>query len=259
MTDGSQKRTAAAVTRSYAAAARAGARRLPSGLARRAGWGFADQLLSSLSNFALSAAVAATVSARDFGTFTLAYAVYNVCVGVSGGLASVPLVVRYSAAAPTTFRAAARASVGTALVIGALAGAACVLVAALTDSALAGPLLALGLTLPGLCTQDAWRYSFATGGRPARAAANDGAWLLLQALAIVALLLAGSVSATSMVLAWGGAAAAAAALGCVQHGALPAPLEMRAWLREQRQLGPRYAAEAVLHRSSAWVALAVIG
>src|SRR4051794_21024658 len=71
--------------------------RLKTAGVRRAGWGFFDQALSSVSNFALSAVVAATVSAVDFGSFTIAYAVYGVFAGISGGLASIPLVVRYSA------------------------------------------------------------------------------------------------------------------------------------------------------------------
>src|SRR5690348_3815297 len=89
-----------------------------SGATRRVSWGFLDQVLSSGSNFALGAYVAATVSATAFGAFTVVYAIYGVCVGVSGGLASIPLVVRYSATASPRFRAATRASVGTALVVG---------------------------------------------------------------------------------------------------------------------------------------------
>jgi hypothetical protein len=42
-------------------------------VSRRAGWGFADQALSSLTNFGLGIFVAATVSAEQFGTFALIY------------------------------------------------------------------------------------------------------------------------------------------------------------------------------------------
>src|SRR5215218_7978072 len=99
------------------------------GIWRRVGWGFLDQTLSSASNFALGAFVAATVSAVEFGSFALAYAVYGVCVGLSGGLASVPLVVRFSAADGSRFDAAARSSLGTALTVGCTSGGACVLAA----------------------------------------------------------------------------------------------------------------------------------
>lgn len=228
-------------------------------IARRASWGFLDQVLSSGSNFALSAFVAATISAAGFGAFTLVYAVYGVCVGLSSGLASIPLVVMYSAARPARFRAGARASVGTALAVGAVAGIVCIVVAPTTASDVAGPLRALGVTLPGLLVQDAWRYSFVTGGRPAKAAANDGLWIVFQLTGIVVLLAAGAVTALSMVLVWGGSACAAAAFGCWQARVLPAPQQAFRWLREQRALTLRYAAEAMIHRSGWWLALALVG
>jgi O-antigen/teichoic acid export membrane protein len=230
-----------------------------SGVARRVSWSFVDQVLSSGSNFALTAFVAASVNATAFGAFTVVYAIYGVCVGLSAGLTSIPLVVRYSAAPAARFRRATRSSVGTAFAGGALAGALCVATAPLIDATVAGPLAALGVTLPGLLTQDAWRYSFVTGGRPAKAAANDGFWVVLQLLAIGVLLAAGAVSALSMVLVWGGSATAAALLACWQAGAWPAPRRALVWLREQRDLSFRYAAEAVIHRSGWWLTLAVVG
>src|SRR3954452_10525059 len=99
--------------------------RLLTGPVRRAGWGFLDQALSSVSNFALSAFVAATVSATEVGSFTIAYAVYGVWAGVSGGLTSIPLTIRYSAAPPEQSRRATRAAVGAALVIGTVGGLFC--------------------------------------------------------------------------------------------------------------------------------------
>jgi O-antigen/teichoic acid export membrane protein len=230
-----------------------------SGVMGRAGWGFLDQGLSSVSNFAISAFVAASLSAVEFGSFTIAYAVYGVCIGISAGLASIPLVVRHSSTDAERFSSAERLSTGTALAAGTVGGVACILVAPLTDSPLRGPLFALGITLPGLLLQDAWRYSFVAGKQSRRAAANDGLWVVVQALAIGGCIATDSVSATSMVLAWGGAATAAALFGIWQSGTVPAPHRTREWLSEQRELGYRYAVEAVLHRSGGWVGLAVVG
>lgn len=187
------------------------------------------------------------------------YAVYGVCVGLSGGLTSIPLVVRYSAAPPARFLQATRASVGTALAVGTVAGVLCVGVSFVTAPAVEGPLRALGVCLPGLLTQDAWRYSFVTGRTPAKAAANDGLWIALQLLGIGVLVAVGAVSALSMVLVWGGSASAAAVLGCLQVKAAPAPRKALAWLQDQRALSVRYAAEAVVHRSGSWLALACVG
>lgn len=230
-----------------------------SNIARRVSWGLLDQVLSSGSNFALSAFVAATVSATAFGAFTVVYAVYGLCVGLSAGLASIPLVVRYSAGSPARYRAATRASVGTALGVGTLLALMCLAASLLTAPSVQGPLRALGVTLPGLLTQDAWRYSFVTGGRPAKAAANDGLWVALQLMGIAALLADGAVSASSMVLVWGGSASAAAVLGCWQAGLIPAPNRAPRWLREQRAFTWRYAGEAVVHRSGWWLAVAFVG
>ena len=230
-----------------------------SGIRSRVSWGFLDQVLSSASNFALSGFVAATVSARDFGAFTLVYGIYNLVVGFTGGLASVPLVVRFSAETPERFRVATKSALGAAVTVGIIGGALCVVAAPFTTAAVAEPLVALGVMLPGLVLQDAWRYSFVTGGRPARAAANDGAWVGIQFMGSIALLALGDVTALSMVLLWGGSATAAAALGCWQAKTLPAPRRALTWLREQRAITWRYAAEALVHRSGAWVALAVVG
>lgn len=230
-----------------------------SGAVRRVSWGFCDQVLSSGSNFALSAFVAATVSATDFGAFTVVYAVYGVCVGVSAGLTSIPLVVRYSAAPQARFETASRASVGTALCVGTVAGVVCLGVSVFTTASVQGPLRMLGVTLPGLLTQDAWRYSFVTRGQPAKAAVNDGLWIVLQLLGIAILLGLGAVSALSMVLVWGLSASAAAALGCWQGQAAPAPRQLLTWLAEQRSFNLRYALEAVIHRSGPWLSLALVG
>jgi O-antigen/teichoic acid export membrane protein len=230
-----------------------------SGVGGRAGWGFLDQVLSSVSNFALSAFAAASLSAVEFGSFTIAYAVYGVCIGISAGLASIPLVVRHSATEAKRFSSAARLSTGTALAAGTISGVACVLVAPFTSSSLDGLLVALGVTLPGLLLQDAWRHSFVAGKQSRRAAANDGLWLALQALAIGGCIATDSVSATTLVLAWGGAATAAAIFGIWQSGTVPAPHKTHQWLSEQRELGFRYAVEAMLHRSGAWIALALVG
>jgi O-antigen/teichoic acid export membrane protein len=229
------------------------------GLARRASWGLLDQVISSGSNFALSAFVAASVSTADFGAFTVTYAIYNLVLAFSAGLASVPLLVRYSASGPERYRTATRASVGVALVVGILAGLLCLAASPFTSPALAGPLTALGFTLPGLLIQDTWRYSFVTGGQPAKAAANDGLWIVLQVAGIAVALALGHLTALSMVLVWGGSGTAAAAFGCWQARALPAPRQVLRWLRDERAFTWRYAAEVVLNRSGTWIGLSLVG
>ena len=229
------------------------------GAVRRVGWSFFDQVLSSGTNFVLSAFVAATISAAGFGAFTVVYGVYNVLAGISGGLVSIPLIVRFSAVAEPQLRTATRAAVGSALALGTLAGVICLALVPLTTPAIGRPLLALGVTLPGLLTQDAWRYSFVAAGRPARAAANDGLWAALQIAGIVVLLALHAMSAQTMVFVWGGSATAAAVFGCWQTGLIPAPGRVLGFLHEHRALAWRYAAEAVVHRSGDWLAVTLVG
>ena len=69
-------------------------------VARRFGWGLADQAMSSVSNAAVSFYVARELGATQFGAFSLAYVTYAFALNASRGLATDPLVVRYSNANP---------------------------------------------------------------------------------------------------------------------------------------------------------------
>ncbi|MDR2986820.1 MAG: hypothetical protein LBV34_18475, partial [Nocardiopsaceae bacterium] len=69
-----------------------------SGVGRRFGWGLADQAVSSLTNFAVSLYVARTLGAVQFGAFALAYVTYSFVLNASRGLATDPLLVRFSGA-----------------------------------------------------------------------------------------------------------------------------------------------------------------
>lgn len=88
------------------------------GIVRHAGWGLLDQILSTATNLAMGIFVAATVSPRQFGAFSVAYAAYGVWLGISAGVASAPLIVRFSASENTQLRRAERSSVGTAWLSG---------------------------------------------------------------------------------------------------------------------------------------------
>src|SRR5437660_3941899 len=147
---------------------------------RRAGWGFFDQGLSSATNFALTALVAGSVSVNQFGAFTLVYAVYGLFLGVCEGFASTPLTVRFSAETGSRLHAAERDSVGSALAIGLVGGIGCLSVSPFAGHDLGTSLAAMGVMLPGLLLQDAWRYAFLARAKPALAAFNDGVWAVLQ-------------------------------------------------------------------------------
>ncbi|MFF4587589.1 hypothetical protein [Streptomyces sp. NPDC001388] len=224
----------------------------PGGHARRTGkramagrlsWGLADQAASSISNFAVGIYVARSLGVTAFGVFSLAWVTYGVVLNVSRGLASDPLVVRFSGVPEASWRGAAARASGTALGVGAAIGAACLVIGLALGGRLGPAFACLGVLLPGLLLQDAWRFSFFAAGAGRKAFVNDLVWCAALVPALVVAARVGSVAA--FVLAWGASAAVAAAYGCLQSGIRPRVTGARGWLREQRDLGYRYLVENV--------------
>ncbi|UFR06227.1 hypothetical protein KBP30_35895 [Streptomyces sp. Go40/10] len=220
----------------------------PAGSAKRAlvgrlSWGLADQAASSISNFAVGVYVARSLGVSAFGVFSLAWVTYGVVLNVSRGVATDPLVVRFSGVSDASWRGAVARSTGTALGVGTALGAAS-LVAGLGLGGRVGPaFVCLGVLLPGLLLQDAWRFAFFAAGAGRKAFVNDVVWGVALVPAMVVAARAGSVAA--FVLAWGASATVAAGYGYVQAGIGPRVSEARGWLREQRDLGYRYLVENV--------------
>src|SRR5215475_12250426 len=84
-------------------------------LAGRLSWGLADQAVSSMTNFAVGIYIARTLGLIAFGTFSLAWVTYAVAVNLSRGLATDPLLVRFSGVPVARWRAAMAQSSSTAL------------------------------------------------------------------------------------------------------------------------------------------------
>ncbi len=225
---------------------------------RRAIWGVFDQGLSSLTNFGLTILVARSLSAHEFGGFALVLALYLVLGGISQGLTSLPLSVRYSAAEEGLFRTKARDASGTALLVGLVSGVGCMAISLFASRDVGLPLLALGTALPGLLLQDAWRFVFVSQGRPQKAVLNDGVWFVCQVAAFAVIIVSGHRSAFAWLVGWGVASAVAAVTGCFQLGGLPRLGGAIGWLREHQELAARYAAEAVVVRGSSQVALLLV-
>ncbi|WP_098246988.1 hypothetical protein [Streptomyces formicae] len=209
----------------------------------RLSWGLADQAASSLSNFVVGIYVARSLGLAAFGVFSLAWVTYGVVLSVSRGLATDPLVVRFSGVPDWSWRRAVAQSSGTALGVGTAIGAVC-LVVGLALGGRVGPAFAcLGVMLPGLLLQDAWRYAFFAAGTGRKAFVNDLVWGVALVPAMVVAARVGTVAA--FVLAWGVSAAVAAVYGCFQSGIRPRITRAREWLREHRDLSYRYLAENV--------------
>jgi O-antigen/teichoic acid export membrane protein len=228
-------------------------------VARRAGWGVADQALSSLTNFLLGVLVARATTPTDFGAFSLVFAAYAIALNVPRALASEPMTVRYSGADEPGWRRAAASSTGTAVAIGVVLGVACLGVGAIGGGAFGSGLLALAISMPGLLLQDTWRLAFFAQGRARRAFVNDLAWTLFMIPAVGLVVLTGATSVFNLTLAWGLSATAAALIGVVQARLLPRPLRTLTWLREQWDLAPKFLGEFLVLAGGSQLSSFLIG
>lgn len=225
-------------------------RRIPAALSwrlvRRAGsritWGVGDQAMSSLTNFLLSIYVARSLGAVQFGAFSLAYVTYGFTINASRGLSIEPLLIRFSATNPLTWRRATARCTGTALLVGLITGSCAFAAGALIGGTTGLAFVALGLTLPGLMLQDAWRYAFFAIGRGQHAFINDTIWAVLLLPSLALLKMSGHADVFWFVFAWGAAAAVAAAFAPLQAHVMPTLVGATEWLSRHRDLGPRYLA-----------------
>lgn len=224
--------------------------------AGRLSWGLADQAVSSMTNFVVGAVVARSLGATGFGIFTLAWVTYTVILNLSRGLATDPLVVRFSGVATETWRVAVARSSGTALMVGLVTGGASILAGAAVGGQVGAAFVALGVVLPALLVQDSWRFAFFAAGDGRKALANDMVW---AAALVPAMILAANGRVFDFVLAWGLAGAVAATYGLVQTRLLPQPGGVRAWFRQQRDLGVRYLAENVSNSGGAQLRMYGLG
>jgi O-antigen/teichoic acid export membrane protein len=212
-------------------------------LVGRIGWGIADQALSSLTNFAIGIFVARLLGIEEFGAFSIAFITYQLALSASRGIATEPLVVRYSAAEPSARRHATRKATGMATALGLIFGACCVGIGVVLPGSLRPAFVALGLMLPGLLLQDSWRFAFFSAGKGSLAFANDLVWAIAMIPAFLIALANGHADLFWLVLAWGASALAAAVFGVIQIRFVPRPLHGVEWLRENHDLAVRYFGE----------------
>ena len=212
---------------------------------QRLSWGVADQGMSSLSNFAVNIYIARTLGAVQYGAFALAYVTYGFALNTSRGLATDPLLVRFSGTDIPTWRRAITKCTGTATATGLTTGAIILTVAALLSGTARLAFLALGLTMPGLLLQDSWRFSFFALGRGSQAFLNDTVWTVTLIPALVLLRATGHANVFWFLFAWGAAATVAAAIGFLQARTAPRLSGAWEWMSRHRDLGPRLMAEGI--------------
>jgi O-antigen/teichoic acid export membrane protein len=209
----------------------------------RFGWGLADQVVSSLTNTAVSIYLVHVLGAAEFGAFGLSYVTYGFALNASRGLATDPLMVRFSDTNVAAWRRAVAICTGTAVIVGLVAGTCVLAAAAVLGGTLRAAFLALGLTLPGLLLQDSWRYSFFALGRGVQAFLNDMIWAACLLPSLLILRETGHASVFWAVLAWGLSACVGAIIGPLQARVVPKFSGAWQWVSRHGDLGFRYLAE----------------
>jgi O-antigen/teichoic acid export membrane protein len=222
-------------------------------------WTFASQAVSSLTNFGFTVLLARSVGVDDFGAFGIAFAVFSFVIGVVRAGVTTPLLIAHSAGDPEERRVASLDSAGSSLAVGLLTlllGAVCYLV---FPAPLGPALLALGIALPFLLVQDAWRQAFFAAGQPRRAAAGDVLWAVGVFGGAALLGALGAVSVFSLMVAWGVGAVLAGVYGALRLRGAPRLRSAVSWLRTHTSQGGRLTAEYVLNMGAVNLATFVLG
>lgn len=227
--------------------------------AQRFSWGLADQAMSSLSNAAMSLYIARELGASQFGAFSVAYVSYSFILNASRGVATDPLLVRYSHVEYSAWRRAVQCCTTTATLVGVVMGIVSLLIGAVAIGTTGESFIALGVSLPGLMLQDSWRYSFFALGKGGKAFANDTVWTASLIVAFLLLRVVHHQTVFCFVLAWGITANIAAAVGPFQARLLPRWDGAAEWLSKTRDLGVRYLVENTATSSSGQIRLYAVG
>jgi O-antigen/teichoic acid export membrane protein len=226
--------------------------------ARNVSWGFADQALSSATNFGLSVLAGQTLGPAGLGVVFVGFVGYLVPLGFQRALLTEPLVASSAARSPETRARIARCGLTLAL-LGALAATAVLTIVGLAVSGRIGRgLLLFAPWLVPLLLQDFWRSVLFRDRRGIAATMNDGAWLVAMAAAAPLVLL--TQSEWIVVASWGAGAAAGAALGFAQMRAAPERLRVAVdwWRAEAWPLGRWLGTSSLFYAVTSYATIAVL-
>jgi O-antigen/teichoic acid export membrane protein len=206
------------------------------GLRRRGYAAAANEAVDSISNFIFSVWVAREVNAPEFGAFAIAYSIVQISIGVSQGVASMPMMVRYATSSWRTSRKVAGEVTGATLVVSLLPVLVFVAVAgAYLGHPLASCALAFAAVVPGLLLQNCCVLTFYNREQAHLALVNNLIWLVLQLpLFLVLPKVVGSHHAWVYILGWGIAAYIATGVSLIQMRVYPRVDRFMRWFRRRR-------------------------
>jgi hypothetical protein len=227
--------------------------------ATRVGFGVADQAIASLATFLLGVGVARNTTQEQFGAFSIAFSAYLVLLVTARALVSEPFLVRGSGQSPRTWHRMAAAASGATLLVSLIGSAAFMAIGLVTGGLIGSAIIGFAFVVPAVLLADSWRFVLIADARPAAAFTCNVAWTSLFVAGLVAIGQADLRGLAPPLIAWGGAAVVGAVLGGLLARTLPRPPEGLAYIREHRDLGPRYVAEALIAVVASQVIIIVVG
>lgn len=181
---------------------------------RRVAISLVDQLVSSVSNFAVGLAVARFAGPADFGQYMLVFTIWLVVVGIHRALVTDAMIITSSESDDRRSLLAKGVSAellfGTVVSVVVAGGG---LVAHLADLRVGVLMLAMAPWFVPLLLQDFWRAMAFQQRRPGLALANDVTFAVVQFAAIAAFWVVGWRTAGHIIAAWGIGATAGSLLG----------------------------------------------
>ncbi len=224
-------------------------------------WIVADQILSTLTNFALISVVARSTSPSTFGRFALIQALYTVVVGGLTTLSTDPLIVRHAGSRRLRLLQGDAISLTVLLSIAiALATIFVAIVLGFRGPAWGAPLLALGLCLPGLALHEACRQILASSNRALQAFWWDVSWTILEAGGLGYVLVENAHPAVWVFVAIWGSSGGISAIGSAVF--MGSPLGLKRGIRHLRatqDLGLPFVGDFMASSGSAQVVLFIVG
>ena len=221
---------------------------------RRRGVGAAaNEAVDSLSNFIFAVWVARQLHAPEFGAFAVSFSIVQIGIGISQGVSTMPMMVRYANSSWRASRRLAGEVLGATLVVSLVAAFCFLGVAGFSQGhPLASCSLAFAAVVPGLLLQDSCVLLFYNRKQVNHALLNNVLWLVLQIPLFVVLPWAfGSHHAWVYILAWGLAAYLATAISLLQLRVIPRVDQFSGWFRRRRASILDLSVESVVNRLSA--------
>ncbi|GAA5033988.1 hypothetical protein ACFQRL_15170 [Microbacterium fluvii] len=200
-----------------------------------------DQLVSSLSNFALVAFVANVSSPADFGRFSLGYVVLIFFLGFQRALVGEVLLVRFSGGGEQRSTEGDDAAAGVSAALGAVSALA-LAVCGVVSGGDAAVWIALAVAGPIVFVQDIARYILIARGRSGHALASDTVWAALS-LPLMFWLVVSGAPAWTVVATWVATGAVAAIIAVIAARLRPKPVRGATWLSRNRDIAVRFSGE----------------